>query len=81
MRTSDVVMEYAFGRCENRLKASNFDPSFYNASIMGAQMGIMLRYFPWMFPLMNSLPDSVAISMNPDMMSYVNLQRVCTNAQ
>jgi hypothetical protein len=74
---SDVVMEYAYARSEHRLDADDFDPSFHDASVAGTVMGHLTKQMPWILSIMTSLPDWVAVSMNPDMASYVNLQRVC----
>jgi hypothetical protein len=72
----DVVMEYAYARSEHRLDAEDFDPSFHDASVAGTVMGHLTKQMPWILSTMTSLPDWVAVSMNPDMASYVNLQRV-----
>lgn len=72
----DVVMEYAFGRCDHRIEAKDFDPSFHDASIVGSTMGHMTKQLTWVLPLMQTLPDWVTIKLNSDMASYVKLQKV-----
>jgi hypothetical protein len=72
----DVVMEYAFARCDHRIEAPDFDPSFHDASIVGSTMGHMTKQLTWVLPLMQTLPDWVTIKLNSDMASYVNLQKV-----
>jgi hypothetical protein len=69
-------MEYAFARCDHRIEAPDFDPSFHDASIVGSTMGHMTKQLPWVLPLMQTLPDWVTIKLNSDMASYVKLQKV-----
>jgi len=69
-------MEYAFARCDHRIEAPDFDPSFHDASIVGSTMGHMTKQLTWVLPLMQTLPDWVTIKLNSDMASYVKLQRV-----
>jgi hypothetical protein len=71
----DVAMQYSFARCDHRLEASDFDPSFHDASIVGSTMGHLTKQLTWILPLMQALPDWVTIRLNSDMASYVNLQR------
>lgn len=67
---------YALGRNDSRVEAKDFDPSFHDASVVGSTMGHLTKQMPWILSLMQSLPDSAAVMMNPDMASYVKLQRV-----
>ncbi|KIW31219.1 uncharacterized protein PV07_02885 [Cladophialophora immunda] len=73
--TNDVVMEYAFGRSDNRLLAPDFDPSFKEAGEAGAKLGHFVKQMPWVLTLMKILPDSVQIALNPVMASYINLNK------
>jgi hypothetical protein len=76
LRLKDVVMEYAYARSDHRIEAADFDPTFHDASIVGATMGHLTKQMPWILTTMTSLPDWVTILLSPDMASYVNLQRV-----
>ncbi|KIW87158.1 uncharacterized protein Z519_12269 [Cladophialophora bantiana CBS 173.52] len=73
--TNDVVMEYAFGRSDNRLLAPDFDPSFKEAGEAGAKLGHFVKQMPWVLTLMKFLPDSVQIALNPVMASYIKLNK------
>jgi cytochrome P450 len=68
-------MEYAYARCEDRLSAPDFDPSFHDASVAGTVMGHLTKHIPLVLTLMTSLPDSIVVAMSPDMASYFRLQR------
>jgi cytochrome P450 len=72
----DIVMEYAFARSEHRIEQKDFDPSFHDASVAGSTMGAVTKQFPWIFPIMQSMPNRLATWMDPNMASYVNLQKV-----
>lgn len=76
MVETDVVMEYAYARCDHRIEAKDFDPSFHDASIVGSTMGHTTKQLTWILPLMQTLPDWVTIMLNSDMASYVKLQGV-----
>lgn len=73
--TNDVVVEYAFGRCDHRTEAKDFDPSFHDASVVGSTMGHMTKQLTWVLPLMQTLPDWLTIQLNSDMASYIKLQK------
>ncbi|EXJ85668.1 hypothetical protein A1O1_06034 [Capronia coronata CBS 617.96] len=73
--TNDIAEQYALGRNDNRVSAKDFDPSFHDASVAGARMGHLTKQFPIIFTIMQALPDSVAVMMDPNMASYVKLQR------
>ena len=68
--------EYAFARNDNRLLAHDFDPSFKEAGEAGAKLGHFVKQMPWVLTLMKLLPDSVQISLNPVMASYIRLNQV-----
>jgi len=69
-------MSYAFARCDHRIEAKDFDPSFHDASVVGSTMGHLTKQITWILPLMQVMPDWVTTSLNPDMASYVRLQGV-----
>ncbi|KIN05428.1 hypothetical protein OIDMADRAFT_101996 [Oidiodendron maius Zn] len=68
--TNDVVMQYSFARCDHRLEAKDFDPSFHDASIVGSTMGHLTKQLTWILPLMQAMPDWMTVRLNSDMASY-----------
>jgi hypothetical protein len=70
-------MDYAFGRNEDRLSASDFDPSFKEAGEAGAKLGHLVKQLPWLLQIMKKLPDNVQVTLNPVMASYIKLNQVC----
>ncbi|KAH8594870.1 cytochrome P450 [Bisporella sp. PMI_857] len=73
--TNDVVMLYSFARCDNRLEAPDFDPSYRDASFFGSTAGSFMKHAPWVNNLMQSLPDSVARLLHPAMASFIAQKR------
>lgn len=69
-------MTYSFARCDNRLEAPDFDPSYRDASFFGSTAGSYLKHAPWVNNLMQALPDSVARLLHPAMASFIAQKRV-----
>ena len=72
---TDVVGQYAFGRSDHRLDAPTFDPTFHDASIAGLNMSHLIKHMPWILTTMQMLPDKITIFLDPNMGSYIKLQR------
>ena len=69
-------MQYTFARSDNRIDMEYFDQSFHNASVKGSGMGVVIKQYPWILPLMQAMPDWLLVRMDPDMSSFVQLQNV-----
>ncbi|OCK81439.1 cytochrome P450 monooxygenase [Lepidopterella palustris CBS 459.81] len=73
--TNDVVMTYSFARCDHRLEAPDFDPSYRDASFFGSTAENFMKHAPWLNNFMQSLPDSVASLLHPAMASFIQQKR------
>jgi hypothetical protein len=73
---TDIAQEYAFARSDRRVDQHDFEPTFHNASIAGSSGGALVKQYPWILPLMQSLPESFMAWLDPDMASYFGLQNV-----
>lgn len=73
---ADIAQEYAFARSDHRVDQHDFEPTFHNASVAGSSNGALIKQYPWILPLMQSLPESFMTWLDPDMASYFNLQNV-----
>lgn len=73
---TDIAQEYAFARSDHRVDQHDFEPTFHNASVAGSTSGAMIKQWPWILPLMQSLPDSFMTWLDPNMGSYFAFQRV-----
>jgi hypothetical protein len=71
-------MTCSFARCDDRLEAPDFDPSYRDASFFGSTARIFLKHAPWVNNLMQALPDSVARLLHPAMASFIAQKRVCS---
>lgn len=73
---TDIAQEYAFARSDHRVDQPDFEPTFHNASIAGSSGGALIKQYPWVLPLMQSLPESFMTWLDPNMASYFGLQNV-----
>ncbi|KAF2141599.1 uncharacterized protein K452DRAFT_318586 [Aplosporella prunicola CBS 121167] len=72
--TNDIIMDYAFGRSDHRLEASDFDPSFQDAMLKGGKAGHIMKHFPFVMDMLRKLPDSLLFKLSPEMGAYAQLQ-------
>lgn len=72
--TTDVVTEYAFLKSYDFLGSPTFEPNFHRAIIAGTDMGPWFKQFPWLITLMNRLPRSLVVRINPEAAVYVQFQ-------
>lgn len=73
---TDIAQEYAFARSDHRVDQPDFEPTFHDASVAGSTGGALIKQWPWILPLMQSLPDSVMTWLDPNMSSFFALQNV-----
>jgi hypothetical protein len=73
---ADIAQEYAFARSDHRVDQEDFEPTFHKASIAGSSSGALMKQYPWVLPLMQSLPESFMTWLDPDMASYFSFQNV-----
>lgn len=72
--TTDIVTEYAFSKSYNFLDSPTFEPNFHRAIVAGSDMGPWIKQFPFLISLMNSLPESMIMKLNPEAAVYVRFQ-------
>lgn len=72
--TTDIVTEYAFSKSYNFLDSPTFEPNFHRAIVAGSDMGPWIKQFPFLISLMNSLPESMVMKLNPEAAVYVRFQ-------
>jgi cytochrome P450 len=79
--TNDVVAEYAFGRPYHFLEDSkDFHNDFHQALYDISKMAHVLKVFPWLLPMMQSLPTAVVQVLEPKLSSVVKFQSVSTGS-
>ncbi|PQE04573.1 cytochrome p450 protein [Rutstroemia sp. NJR-2017a BVV2] len=73
--TNDVVAEYAFGRPYRFLEDSkDFHNEFHQALYDISKMAHVLKVFPWLLPIMQSLPTAVVKVLEPKLSGVVQFQ-------
>ncbi|MCJ1381679.1 hypothetical protein MMC17_004790 [Xylographa soralifera] len=73
---NDVVMEYCFGRSERRLDQVDFAPDFHNVSVDIAIGTAFLRQMFWIYRILQSLPERLAILLFPSIRAIFHLQHI-----
>jgi hypothetical protein len=63
--TTDVICQYAFAAGGNFLDEDDFKLAWRETLIGATEGGALLRQFPWVFPLMNGLPESLLGVLQP----------------
>jgi cytochrome P450 len=72
----DVISEYSFARSYDHLDSPDFRDNYYEPMHAACESGMLTLQFPWLWPLMNSLPDAVVLKLQPLLYLLINLQRV-----
>jgi hypothetical protein len=76
IRAIDIAQEYGFARSDHRVDQPDFEPTFHDAGVAGSSNGALVKQYPWILPLMQSLPDSLMTWLDPNMGSYFAFQHV-----
>ena len=77
--TTDVVTKYALAKSYNFLGSPTSEPNFHRAIIAGTDMDPWFKQFPWLITLMNRLPQSLIMRINPEAAIYVRFQEDIRN--
>ncbi|TQS33714.1 hypothetical protein Golomagni_05931, partial [Golovinomyces magnicellulatus] len=62
--TMDIICDYSFGKDRKYLDEPDFKEAWKNAVLGAFENGAMVRMYPWIVPVMKSLPISVVSWMN-----------------
>lgn len=73
--TNDVVMQYAYGRSDHRLDQENFGPEYHDAVLEAGKAAGLLKQMIWIFHLMQSLPEWLAVLLSPSFDLVLRIQR------
>lgn len=77
--TEDMMFEYGFGMCEDKLDRPGFEGILHPAFISASRASALLLHFPSIAKFLNSLPDAFLINLNPDLGSLVRVRQVCAS--
>lgn len=60
-------MQYAYGRSDHRLEQEDFGPLYHDAVLEAGKNAGLLKQMIWIFHLMQSLPEWLAVRLSPSM--------------
>lgn len=75
--TLDIITEYCYGISYDAINQPDFDPMWLDAVTDLSKNGHFLKHFGFMIPLMQSLPNSVVLKLNPLTANLLKMQSVC----
>ncbi|KAL8927560.1 MAG: hypothetical protein Q9208_002365 [Pyrenodesmia sp. 3 TL-2023] len=64
--TTDIISEYSFPEGYDLLSRADFDGEHYNAWMALSRVSHSLKQFPWLFPLLDSIPPWITKHTSPD---------------
>ena len=72
----DVVTEFTFARSYDHLDVPDFAETFNKPMHAACESSTMTLQFPWLWPLMNSLPEWLVMKLQPEFYLHIRVQRV-----
>ncbi|KAL9099760.1 MAG: hypothetical protein Q9163_004791, partial [Psora crenata] len=76
--SGDVIWQYAFAKSYLFVEQPDFAPHWYRWLIDIGDGGHLMEHFPWLEPLVTSMPLWLTKLMSPRMMPLINLQTLFT---
>ncbi|KAF2395907.1 cytochrome P450 [Trichodelitschia bisporula] len=72
--TTDVITAYCFGQAHGFLdrEGGGWEPNLRPAIHAGCRTLPVMRQWPWIFSIINSLPDALAKAMDPDLAIWID---------
>ncbi|KAI1361347.1 cytochrome P450 [Xylaria arbuscula] len=77
--TFDIITYYIFARSFEYIERPNFEAPFTNAAKKLATTLHTMGHFPWLLTILQSLPNSVALAMNPTVGAVVEFHGAIEN--
>lgn len=74
--TMDIITHYAFGESYNYLAEPDFKLEWKDTVIGGSASGALIRQFPWVFPVMKSVPLKVMSQLAPEATLLLRWQKM-----
>ncbi|CAF9940974.1 hypothetical protein IMSHALPRED_002232 [Imshaugia aleurites] len=68
-------MQYAYGRSDHRLDQAEFGPEYHDAVLEAGKAAGLLKQMIWIFHLMQSLPEWLAVLLSPSFDLVLRIQR------
>lgn len=74
--TTDVITKYSMARSWNHLDSPDFSPAWCETIKATGELGLFMKHFPWLFPIIRALPDRLVAMLHPGMLLLLDFQRV-----
>ncbi|RDW57302.1 hypothetical protein BP5796_12752 [Coleophoma crateriformis] len=75
--TSDVIVEYAFGKSHDYLDNEDFNKNFFHMMNSMHHVGALSRHFGWFLPVMLSIPEFITTKIDKGMAAFAKFQDTC----
>ena len=76
--TSDVISQYAFSKPFGFMDYPDFAPFWHKTLMKMSEASLMRKQFPWLEPILESIPRQLVEVMNPSMKAVMDFQDVNT---
>jgi len=72
----DIITEFAFAKSYDHLESPDFEETFYEPMFAASKSGHVTLQFPWIVSVMDKMPDSIVLKLQPLLHMIRALQRV-----
>lgn len=74
--SEDMIFEYGFGICRDALDKPDFKDPLHEVFVQAGSAGVLSLHFPLLPKIINALPDSVIMKLQPDFMPLIKVRKV-----
>ena len=74
--SGDVITTYIFGAAYDHLNSPDFKVTFHEAFMAASEAGHIATQFPWIYKLLESLPEWLVLKANPQLNLILQLEKV-----
>ena len=74
--TGDIITKFAFDRCYHGLESPDFKDTLHQVTLAAVESTNLVFYFPWLVPLMESMPGWIVLKIQPCIHSLFKMQKV-----
>ena len=72
----DIITEFTFAKSYDHLESPDFKETFYEPMFAASKSGHVSLQFPWIVPLIEKMPDSIVLKLQPLLHLIMVVQRV-----
>jgi cytochrome P450 len=74
--TTDIITEYSFAKSYDQLDSPEFQETLHDALVAIYTTGHFALHFPFVFPILDALPDWLVSKMEPRLLPVLGLSKV-----